>query len=357
MSSAFKSNGTRSTTGSNTTLYLLTEMPSNGAGIENDRLVVIFCFLSLLALLIVMVNCVVVFLVWKKEILRTQANICLASLACLDLLSGLCVIPLVMGCTMAGTGNTARQVCIAMDVISRFLSISIVLHLLVIAIERYFVIVRFVTPGDVLTWRSCTAIVVIIWLVPLLASFIQFSWIHLASSEDNRLTRIEVTYDLVCVVGFAFFPLLVSIVAFTRIFCVLRRHGQDIAKQSAHLTPKFRPHRVKRKERRATFIYASMIVVYVIGWLPYFLLTLFHDSALLGIPVWANTIFMFCRFAASLINPVLYTFFKRDFREAIRSIRTGLEMEAEIRRPSSSRLNTLEHIALKKCAAPMSPGV
>ena len=360
MTEPYVSNITRNITIANSTPSATATGPSSHENIESE-LVVIFFMLSVLALCIVLINCLVVFLVWKKETLRTQANVYLASLACSDLLTGSLAIPLVMGCSMSSPPDKGH-VCLAMDLINRFLSISAILHLLVIAVERYVVIVRYLRSADVINWKRTAVVLVIVWVVPLVTSFIQLSWYHYSLTEERQshLARIEVTYDLVCVFGIALLLLLIIIMAFTRIFCVLRRHSQDIAKQTAHLRPNSKtPRQTKMKERRATVIYASMILVYIIGWFSYFLLTLLHDLApedSLSIPAWADTILMFCRFATSLVNPVLYTFFKQDFKQAISSLRRELETEADMS-ASSTLLSSRQGRTSRKCTTPITTRV
>jgi len=86
----------------------------------------------ILALLIVIVNGLVLFLIAKKKFLRSMTNLLLCSLAVSDLLTGLVAIPLFIAC------NIIRQsaICLTEEQLARFISVSIVSHLMSVVIDR-----------------------------------------------------------------------------------------------------------------------------------------------------------------------------------------------------------------------------
>ena len=323
---------------------------SSSSELDTD-IPVILLFLALLAIPIIVINFFVVFLVWKKESLRTPANICLASLACSDLLTGLTAIPLVITCTLLGTNN--RVWCLAMDFINRLFSVSAILHLLVIAVERYMVIVHLFRPDDLLSRKKYAVIVSAVWLIPLCASLIQLSWLDWEDGVPylNGVSRTEIIYDLVCIFGFVCLPLLVIIITYSRVFCVLRRHIKVIKTQASL----FASQKHKLKEKRSTLIYTSMIVFYVIAWFPYFLIALSHDlgggEMVTKIPEWLYNSFLFTRFSSPLANPILYTFFKQDFQKVIGAVRRGgFEAQVEQVPAISPVLNAIQMRTLRKCS-------
>ena len=85
-----------------------------------------------LAVLIVFVNGLVLVLMARKKYLRLITNLLLCSLAVSDLLTGLVSVPLFITC------NIVRQsaICILQDQMSRFISSSIVCHLLSVTTDR-----------------------------------------------------------------------------------------------------------------------------------------------------------------------------------------------------------------------------
>ena len=341
--------------------YTPTEVTNASSGVNRSgypNIAGIF-FLVLMAVSIVIINCFVVFLVWKKKVLRSPANICLTSLACLDVLSGSCAIPLVIACTVLERDYMhVGWRCLSMDLMSRMLSISAILHLLVIAVERYVVIVRHVRPDNFLSLKKYVVIVSAVWFIPSCASLIQLSLLKDGVPHLVLISQREIIYDIVCIFGFVCVPLLIIIVAYAKVFCVLRRHTKEIEKQTMLFASYSRQQRHKHKEKRATLIYVSMIGFYILGWFPYFLISLSIDlgggQMIAKIPPWVNTAFMFCRFSSSLVDPILYTFFKQDFKEAICSIRRGLRYQSSDTEPrGSSNDNSIQLRCMRNSATSM----
>ena len=104
------------------------------------------------------------------------------------------------------------------------------------------------------------------------------------------------------------------------IFYTLRKHVDRIKREVSHLSSQCM-ERNERKERKALVIYGAMICVFVVGWFNYFFNSLQEDLGnRAGIPFWADMILLFLRFATSLLNPLVYTFLKQDFKRARKSL-------------------------------------
>ena len=85
-----------------------------------------------LAVFIVLINSLALIMVAKKTYLRSITNLLLCSLALSDLLTGLVSVPLFITC------NIVRRlaVCLTEEQLSRFISASIVSHLMSVVIDR-----------------------------------------------------------------------------------------------------------------------------------------------------------------------------------------------------------------------------
>lgn len=85
-----------------------------------------------LAVLVVIINGLVLLLLAKKKHLRSITNLLLCSLASSDLLTGVVAVPMFITC------NVIRQsaVCLAEEEMSRFISASIVCHLMAVTTDR-----------------------------------------------------------------------------------------------------------------------------------------------------------------------------------------------------------------------------
>lgn len=91
-----------------------------------------------LAVLIISINSVVLVLMSRKRHLRSNTNLLLGSLALSDLLTGLVSVPLFSTC------NIVRQsaICVSEEQMSRFISASIVCHLMSVTVDRYLAILH-----------------------------------------------------------------------------------------------------------------------------------------------------------------------------------------------------------------------
>lgn len=88
-----------------------------------------------LAVLVVIINGLVLLLLAKKKHLRSITNLLLCSLASSDLLTGVVAVPMFITC------NIIRQsvVCLAEEEMSRFISASIVCHLMAVTTDRWVI--------------------------------------------------------------------------------------------------------------------------------------------------------------------------------------------------------------------------
>ena len=287
---------------------------------DGGRTTVLFTILAVLAVLIIAINSFVIIMVWKKELLRTVTNFCLASLACSDLLSGLFVIPLIIGCSVSGV----IKVCIAMDCSQRFLATSTVIHLLIITLERYYTIVHSTSyAGSAITKSLCRACLIGTWLFSLGVALIQLTWIKIDPTpvEEETIGKIEIAYTAVSLAVLVLLPLTIMIFSYTVILYTVKRHVSKISRSISHVSTDSR-RRHRRKERNALLIFVAMIAVFVIGWFNYFFSGLQDDLGNRNaFPFWADAFLLILRFSTGLLNPILYTFLKQDFKKACRSFK------------------------------------
>jgi len=313
--------------------------------------IVIYVTLSILGLFIIGINGLVIYLVVTRDYLKTVTNFCLASLAISDMLSGLYAVPLIIACSSrAGT----IHICVAMDLGQRFLSISTVLHLLLITMERYFTIVFSVMrTSSVISKRTCLAVLMLVWTISLFASLIQLSFINEKTQEPSVN---DIIYDFVCLGLLVVLPLVTMAVAYTHIFYTLKKHCKRIKREVSHLSSECIKRNAK-KERKALVIYGAMICLFIVGWFNYFFNTLQEDLGnRSGIPSWADAILILLRFSTGFLNPLLYTFLKQDFRRARKSLhffawiertslRTRSSSASSTRRTYLSSVSSADHAA------------
>lgn len=286
-----------------------------------------FVLYGLLSFFIVLANSLILLLIWRKRRLRTTSNTILASLATNDLLTGLLAVPMVIVCS----ATLQREVCIAMDISNRFLAFSSVGHLILLSIDRYIRVTKLLQYPIIVTPERLGWALGLVWVFALGASMIQLSWI-LTTLDEEALIRIELGYDFFHMAGLVVVPLFLMGVVYTRIFISLRRHSNRIHSDlSGGSASRVNAGRRKVNEKKIALLFIAMITVFICGLFFYFLWALMEDMEVAGLysisPKAMNMIvtsIIFFRFLTALCNPLLCTFMKQDFLNALKTFSTGL---------------------------------
>ncbi|KAL9979109.1 hypothetical protein ACROYT_G016720 [Oculina patagonica] len=291
--------------------------------------------LSFMCLMIAAVNGLVIFLMHRKKTLRTLTNMFLTSLALSDLMSGLVGIPLLAICLVRYIIN----VCVSSVIFIRFTAISSVCHVLLIALDSYIFIVHGLQYDSLVTkWRAIIATIAI-WLFSFVVSVIQLSWYsfnEIALTEFNEVTEdLNKKYSLACIVLFFAVPLLAICYLYGRIFQISCKSNESDRQLSENLQ---RPSRSVLHEWRGRSVLLITVVIFAGCWLPFFLAMLYdhmEHSKQSSMPVWLQRLLVFLRFIPPLLNPILCTLAKRDFRHALKGVvlkrkckETSVEFEA-----------------------------
>ena len=289
---------------------------------------------------IVIANSLVILLIWRRRRLRTTSNLMLTSLAVSDLLTGLLAVPMVIACSL----SLKVEVCIAMDTWNRFLAFSSVGHLFLLSVDRYIRVTKMLQYPTIVTEERLRWALASVWATALFLSMIQLAWI-LSPLEAMALIRIELGYDIFCVVSLVILPLFLMVAVYTKIFVRLRRHASEIHSEASDGSSSSRVHAGRRKlnEKKIASLFVSMIAVFIFGLFFYFLWGIADDleelhgysiispKAMNVLVIWI----IFFRFLTALCNPILCTFIKQDFLDALRSFGRGIRQSL---RESSQRV-------------------
>ena len=281
-----------------------------------ELLIVLLFFMCLL---IVAVNGLVVFLIQKKKSLRTITNMFLTSLALSDLMSGLVGIPLLVICLV----KDAIKVCVSSAIFFRFTAISSVCHVLLVSCDRYIFIVHYMKHHSLVTKQRAIVAIISVWLFSLASSLVQLSWyifhgIALTEYEDVTEDHNK-WYSLACIVLFFTVPLITMCYIYGSIFyisfkCIERDRGLNTFQ---------RPSRLLHHEWRGRSVLVITLVIFSCCWLPYFVAMLddhMNTSEQSSMPLWAQRLLIFLGFLPSVLNPILCTLAKTDFRRALKQM-------------------------------------
>ena len=168
-------------------------------------------------------------------------------------------------------------------------------------------------------------VILVVWSVSAVTALVQLSWLdpfhdpHVEPSE--HLLKAELIYDVIFIILFFFIPMVLMLFSYARIVIEIARQSRNI--HQSYL-PSFTHSRSrKRHERKAVAIFASMMLAYVICWLPYIALRRFDYTK---VPIPLAYVIYWLRFLASLLNPCIYILGKQDFRKALFEHQLKLEL-------------------------------
>lgn len=274
-------------------------------------------WLIVLCIAIIFVNTLVLVLYNNRRQLRTKTNTLLVSLATSDLLMGLCGVPLFIACNAFLSGS----ICITQAVVFRFIAVSTMFHILAITGERYFCVLHPMQYITIVTGRRILRVIACIWAISLFVALIQLSWVlpfGYFSANEIKFTA-SLAYNCVGLAVCFAIPFLGMVVFYTRMFITIHRQVQKIRRQSVNLdvATSSSNFRSSHRQLRALVTFTIMLGLFAGSWVTWYISILQLYANVSVLPEVSMVILDFLRVAVSLINPLLYTFLKNDFREVL----------------------------------------
>lgn len=268
-----------------------------------------------IAVLIIIANGLVLILFARRRQLRTPPNYILFSLAICDFTTGIITMPLFIVVVFTPVITSKEMLFYAyklVNVLNNMTAISSCYHISVATTEKYLSIIWPVTHRRI---RRGTVVTVLtfVWLVSSIIAFSPFAWI---TSVDRTFSLAHIIFCLVAVFVLPYSFMIYAFVAIFRRISTTSTTGIGSKIMSEHHL-----NRQAALEKRCLILFVCMAMVYLVCWLPWFVLMLLYrvydEEDQLETP---SHVFVLVRYATSIINPVLYTFFRRDFRLALKSL-------------------------------------
>ncbi|XP_013772534.1 octopamine receptor beta-2R-like [Limulus polyphemus] len=357
---------------------------SNGTYMETDpdmwddilTLVLKSCAMIIIMFAAVFGNTLVIVSVFRHHKLRITTNYFIVSLAFADTLVALLAMTFNASVKIAGRWVFDPITCDFWNSCDVLFSTASIMHLCCISVDRYYAIIKPLEYPNKLTGRTVAIMLICVWISSALISFIPIflGWYttadHLKFKEshpEDCSFVVNKPYAIISSSVSFWIPCFIMLFTYWKIFLEASKQEKTLLKsqsglyhrpsadhtaiggvnsasqhryshcddtESGHFTPTKR-HLIKlKREHKAAKTLGVIMGAFILCWLPFFLwyvsITMCGDACYCP-DIVVDVLFWIGYFNSSL-NPIIYAYFNRDFREAFKQ--TLLSMFCACRRIS-----------------------
>ncbi|KAJ7989223.1 hypothetical protein DPEC_G00317270 [Dallia pectoralis] len=183
--------------------------------------------LAVVTLATVLSNAFVIATIFLTRKLHTPANFLIGSLAVTDLLVSILVMPVSIVYTVSRTWSLGQIVCdiwLSSDI--TFCTASI-LHLCVIALDRYWAITDALEYPKRRTMRRAALMIAVVWVISISISMPPLFWRQAKASEEVMECLVntdQIFYTLYSTFGAFYIPTVLLVILYGRIYVAARSH-------------------------------------------------------------------------------------------------------------------------------------
>ncbi|XP_060565088.1 rhodopsin, GQ-coupled-like [Ruditapes philippinarum] len=276
-------------------------------------------------------NSLVIWMFSREKSLRTSSNMFIVNLAISDLtFSVVNGFPLFSISSFNKRWIFGTAACEFYGLIGGIFGLMSINTMVAIAIDRYYAIARPLHVAKFMTRKRAFLMIVTVWIWSFASATPPiFGWgryipegfgtsctYDYLTRTNNNITFIFFMY----IFGFAV-PLGVIILCYAMIIRAVKVHENEMKKTAKKLNAEMRSNQDKKNmEIRVAKIAMSILVLYLLSWLPYAtvaLIGMFGDASFVT-PFWAEIPVLFAK-ASAMHNPLVYALSHPKFRAALQT--------------------------------------
>jgi len=291
----------------------------------------------ILAFFIIVINGMVLllFLIRQRYLLVSPGNVMLLSLAVNDLLAGISIILHILPHCVREENESLRTYktsLIAGYILAKLCLISTIGHLVMLSFDRLFAVSSPIKHQIYFTKSVAAVSIIFVWCISLALPLIEF-W--LAHKINLRL------YSTTIIVFIFVVPLIILL----HQYVITWKYIQKSMRATKAITP-------VNNSFKIVVLYLIMLVCFILTVLPYTsirLLVAYDRKLFMETPEFIKQLFFVLRYFTSFINPLVYTMYKTDFQNAIKSLLFKSEKAMdELEMTFIRRSNSLSRTSFRK---------
>ncbi|XDV48855.1 hypothetical protein PO909_018210 [Leuciscus waleckii] len=291
-------------------------------------------FLAALILFAILGNACVIAAIALERSLQNVANYLIGSLAVTDLMVSVLVLPMAALYQVLNKWTLGQEMCdifISLDVLC---CTSSILHLCAIALDRFWAITDPIDYVNKRTPRRAAILISLTWLIGFSISIPpMLGWRKPEDRADPDACTISQDhgYTIYSTFGAFYIPLILMLVLYGRIFKAARFRIRKTLSLPNNPQPCFENRsekntEAKRKvalarERKTVKTLGIIMGTFIFCWLPFFIVALvlpFCQDCFM--PEWLRAVINWLGYSNSLLNPIIYAYFNKDFQNAFKKI-------------------------------------
>ncbi|KAH1023479.1 hypothetical protein HUJ04_012678 [Dendroctonus ponderosae] len=290
-------------------------------------------------------NCLIIFTTFRYGRMHSVTNVFLSSLASSDLLLIIFCIPVKVAKLFSYTWTMGVFLCKSVHYMQNLSTICSVLTLTAISIERYYAIVHPVRSKYICTLSQAKSIILAIWIHLMeVGLHNEYSWCVRDSSKPS-LWKFHELYMLLVILIIPFSIMTYSytficwevwkVMEHRRVMCNDRSLGQKPSNSSTYVE-ELRPMENKkiRSEvknyrddttmvKQVIYMLVTVVVLFALCWTPVLvdnILTAYNvlGQQRTGFAKYMSSTFNLLSYFNSCINPIIYGFMSKTFRESFK---------------------------------------
>ncbi|XP_038123804.1 trace amine-associated receptor 1-like [Cyprinodon tularosa] len=277
---------------------------------------ILYAFLTLLALVTVCGNLLVIISISYFNQLHTPTNTLIQSLAVADLLVGALVFPISMSFSLSSCFYEDNMFCKIRDGFNVLFCTCSILHMCCISVDRYYAVCQPLTYKSKFSLHVVNIMIAISWGVSVLTAIgVIISRLNIEECQD--MCSIDVMTNIVGPLISFYLPVVILLCIYLKIFVVAQRQARSIQTRT-----KSGPT-VSKMERKATKTLAIVLGAFLFCWAPFFLsftFAAFTNSFVMVSVIESSSWFALIN---STLNPFIYAYFYKWFRSAFKIIVSG----------------------------------
>lgn len=244
---------------------------------------------------------------------QSKMNVLLVSLAVWDILMSVFVAPFYAIYCGLGCEYPLMGYCWLMRGAKDCIKIGTTLNVYAITYDRYIAVMKPLQYSSKMTPKKVAAILSTVWILSVILALIRNIWQH---NHDIDIRFANKVYDSIIVLGFVVVLVIVMLITNVKIVAAIRKQRQREKRLLKNGCPA-----MSSQTRKGTVACVTVVLVFVICWIPR---AIYNFSFVIDPPGLANPLFFrICflfLFLQSSLNPFIYWFYRREFRQAAFSV-------------------------------------